>query len=173
MIHEASLDRLNRLPRDEAERELLTCCGSRRWAARMAESRPFATLDEALARADDVWWALDPADWLEAFRSHPRIGERTAEAGQSEREAGWSRGEQAGVDSAAADTRRALAEGNAEYERRFGHIFIVCASGLSAEEMLERLERRLGNDAETEMRVAAEEQRRIAGMRLRKMMGGE
>lgn len=167
------LARLNRLAPAEAERELLTCCGSRRWAARMAAARQFATLDDALARADAVWWDLEPADWLEAFRAHPRIGERKAEAGQTEREAGWSRGEQAGVDSAADATRRALAEGNAEYERRFGHIYIVCATGLTADEMLSRLRRRLQNDPDTEIRVAAEEQRKITDLRLRKMLETE
>lgn len=167
----AGLDRLNGLDPATAERDLLSCCGSRAWAREMAAGRPFASMDELLARADRVWWDLEPDDWLEAFRAHPRIGERKADAGQTEREAGWSRGEQAAMDSAADPTRRALAAGNAEYEARFGHIYIVCATGRSADEMLALLRRRLANDPATEMRVAAEEQRKITRLRLEKLVG--
>lgn len=165
------LERLNRLGAADVERELLTCCGSRAWAREMAASRPFASIPALLARADRVWWALDREDWLEAFRAHPRIGERKAEAGQTEREASWSRGEQSALESAAATTRRALAEGNAGYEARFGHIYIVCATGLTAAEMLALLRRRLANDPATELRVAAEEQRKITRLRLEKLVG--
>jgi OHCU decarboxylase len=164
------LDRLNSLSEDDAERELLTCCGSRRWARTVAEGRPYASVDELLARADEVWWSLDAADWHEAFRSHPRIGERKAEAAQTEREKAWSAGEQSGMGAAADATRRALAEGNREYEERFGWLYIVCATGKSADEMLALLRQRLANDPQTELRAAAEEQRKITRLRLQKLL---
>lgn len=166
----SALERLNGLTAPEAEAELLTCCGSRAWAARMAASRPFADPRSLLSRADEIWWSLGPPDWLEAFRSHPRIGEREAAAGGTDRERRWSAGEQAGVSAAAEATRKALAEGNEAYEARFGHIYIVCASGRSAEEMLGLLTQRLFNDPETELRTAAEEQRKITRLRLRKLL---
>jgi OHCU decarboxylase len=166
------LQRLNQLAREDAERELLTCCGSRAWASRMAAQRPFRDEAELLQQADDVWWSLDEADWLEAFRSHPRIGENKAEAGQTERERQWSSGEQSGMASAEAATRQALADGNRDYEARFGHIYIVCATGRSADEMLALLRKRLANDPQTEIRVAAEEQRRITRIRLEKLLAG-
>ncbi len=167
------LARLNALPADDAERELLTCCGSRAWAWQMADARPFPDADALLARADSAWWKLDEADWREAFRSHPRIGERTAQAGQTGREQAWSASEQAGMTAAADATRDALAEGNRAYEARFGHIYIVCATGRSADEMLALLQSRLENDADTELRVAAEEQRKITRIRLRKLLDAD
>ena len=169
----SALDRLNALPAAGAERELLACCGSREWARRVAAARPFPDAATLLDRADTAWWELGEADWLEAFRSHPRIGEREAEAGQTERERAWSAGEQAGMLTAAADTQRALAEGNREYEARFGHIYIVCASGRSADEMLALLRQRLANRPEDEIRAAAEEQRRITRLRLEKLLAAE
>ena len=166
----SALDRLNALAPDDATRELLTCCGSREWARRMAEARPFAGESALLDTADAVWWALGEADWLEAFRSHPRIGEKKAEAGQSSREQAWSAGEQAGMSIAAEDTQRALAEGNREYDARFGFIYIVCATGKSADEMLALLRQRLGNDPAAELRVAAGEQSKITRIRLEKLL---
>lgn len=170
-----ALDRLNTLPPDDAVRELLTCCGSREWARRMAAARPFVDDASLLKRADEVWWALDERDWLEAFRSHPRIGEKKAEAGQTSREQAWSAGEQAGVSSAAAETQRALADGNRKYDERFGFIYIICATGKSADEMLAILRQRLGNDPATELRTAAGEQSKITRIRLEKLLaaGGE
>ncbi|HYW13101.1 MAG TPA: 2-oxo-4-hydroxy-4-carboxy-5-ureidoimidazoline decarboxylase [Longimicrobium sp.] len=167
------LARLNALPAEDAERALLTCCGSRDWARRMADARPFADADALLSQADAIWWELDEADWREAFRSHPRIGERTTQAGQTGREQAWSAGEQAGMTTAADATRDALAEGNRAYEARFGHIYIVCATGRSADEMLALLQLRLANDAATELRVAAEEQRRITRIRLEKLLAAD
>lgn len=166
----SALDRLNALPAADAERELLACCGSREWARRVAAARPFPDAAALLDRADDAWRELGESDWLEAFRSHPRIGERRAEAGQTERERAWSAGEQAGMETAAEAVQRALAEGNREYEARFGHIYIVCATGRSADEMLALLRQRLSNAPADELRVAAEEQRRITRLRLEKLL---
>lgn len=167
---DGAVARLNALPAGEAEAELRTCCGSREWARRMSALRPFADLAGVLEAADEVWWSLDRAEWLEAFRSHPRIGERRAEAPRTGREEGWSRGEQSGMDAAAEETRRALAEGNRAYEARFGHVYLVCATGKSAEEMFALLRERLSNDPGAELRVAAGEQEKITRLRLRKLL---
>ncbi len=166
----SSIQHLNAVPPEQAEAELLTCCGSRKWARQVAAQRPFADTAELLDTADAVWWSLDREDWLEAFRSHPRIGERKAEAGQTAREKQWSEREQAGIADAADATRQALVEGNRAYEERFGHIYLVCAAGKSGDELLAILTRRLNNDPETEIRVAAEEQRRITHLRLAKLL---
>ncbi|APR83438.1 Allantoicase [Minicystis rosea] len=163
------LDRLRTLLREEAEAELLSCCGSRAWAGGMADLRPFKSLDDVLTAADAVWRGLGPNDWLEAFKAHPRIGEKKAEAAQDARAKAWSEKEQSGVTTAAAETLAALAELNRTYDEKFGHIYIVCATGKSADEMLANLRARLGNDAATELGVAAEQQRKITRIRLEKL----
>jgi OHCU decarboxylase len=165
-----SLSRLNSLPLAEARAEFLKCCGSTRWAEEVAARRPYASADGLEETAERVWWELSSADWLEAFRAHPKIGERKAAAAVSEQARGWSEREQAGAAGARADTRQALAEGNRAYEERFGFIFIVCATGKTADEMLALLEARLGNERATELRVAAEEQSKITRLRLRKLL---
>jgi OHCU decarboxylase len=165
-----TLGELNRLPSTHAETEFLKCCGSRRWASAMAVARPFADVDKVLTKADSIWWLLSPEDWLEAFRAHPKIGEKKAAAAQSEEARKWSAHEQSGIRDAAATTMAALAEGNRDYEQRFGFIFIVCATGKSSEEMLAILQARLQNDAETEIVGAAEEQRKIMRLRLEKLL---
>ncbi|HEU0054537.1 MAG TPA: 2-oxo-4-hydroxy-4-carboxy-5-ureidoimidazoline decarboxylase, partial [Longimicrobium sp.] len=147
-------------------------CGSSRWAKAVAARRPFADEAALFAAADEAWWALEPDDWHEAFRAHPRIGEKKAEAGQTAREAAWSAGEQAGMRGAGDEVAAALAEGNRAYEARFGHIYLVRATGRSAAELLEILRARLGNDAETELRVAAGEQANITRLRLEKLLAG-
>ncbi len=168
---DAALARLNALPAGDAEAELRACCGSREWARRVAARRPFRSADELFAAADEVWWDLGPEDWHEAFRAHPRIGERKAAPAQGARAAAWSAQEQSGVDRDEA-LAAALAEGNRAYEERFGHIYLVCATGKTGEEMLEILRRRLENDPETELRVAAAEQAKITRLRLEKLLGG-
>ena len=166
------LDRLNAAPAGEAEAMLLSCCGSRVWARRMAEGRPYRDLHEVLRRAGEVWWSLAPQDWLEAFAAHPRIGERAATGAErhDRRSERWSEQEQAGARDAGAGTLAEIAELNRRYEERFGFIYIVCATGKSAETMLDLLRRRLENDAETEIRVAAEEQSQITRLRLEKLL---
>jgi 2-oxo-4-hydroxy-4-carboxy-5-ureidoimidazoline decarboxylase len=135
----------------------------------MAARRPFAGAAGLFAAAREVWQGLAREDWLEAFAAHPRIGDLEALRGKFAATAAWSAGEQAGVAGAAEATLRALAEANRAYEARFGHIFIVCASGKSAEEMLALLERRLNNSAEEELRTAAGEQEKITRLRLEKL----
>jgi OHCU decarboxylase len=164
---------LDELPSAQAAELLRACCGAARWVAGMVARRPFHTLDAVLDEADDLWWSLGPDDWLEAFAHHPRVGEGGAATPQDARGAAWSAGEQAGAHDAGADVRAELAAANREYERRFGHIYIVCAMGKSAEEMLAIARTRLANDAEVEVRVAAEEQRKITRLRLEKLLTDE
>jgi OHCU decarboxylase len=166
---EASVSRLNLLPAGDAEGELLKCCGSKNWARRMVAARPFGDVDELISKAAQVWWSLEPADWLEAFHSHPKIGEKKAAQRVSNESQTWSAQEQAGVESSAADTLAALAELNEAYETKFGFIFIVCATGKSSEEMLAILRARFENTAEAELRNAADEQAKITALRLRKL----
>lgn len=129
----------------------------------MADARPFSTVAAMRARADAIWESLGRGDWLEAFAAHPKIGEqRTVSA--------WSAAEQAGMQSADDRARTELAALNAEYEARFGYIFIICATGKSPAEMLSTLEARLTNDAERELPIAAEEQRKITALRLAKLV---
>jgi len=167
---EKALARLNSRPASEAEAELLKCCGSSRWAGGVAARRPFESVAELLEEADRVWWELAPEDWLEAFRSHPKIGGRKAAAEVGEEARRWSEREQAGARDASPATLAALAEANRVYEEKFGFIFIVCATGKTAAEMLSLLEARLTNERGAELRVAAEEQRRITRLRLHKLL---
>jgi len=128
----------------------------------MTARRPFRDVEEVLAAADEIWGTLDPADFLEAFAAHPRIGERTGDRQASR--------EQSGVAAADAGVHARLAQGNREYEARFGHIFIICAQGKSAEDMLDALERRLGNPAGEELNIAAAEQAQITRIRLGRLL---
>lgn len=164
-----TLESLNALPEPEARRALLDCCGSRVWSETMAAARPFADVEQLHAVADAAFAQLGRDDLLEAFAGHPRIGERAA-AGAGDRHARWSEGEQSGARAAEPDVSAQLAAGNREYEERFDHVFLICATGRSATEMLEALRRRMRNDPETEITVAAEEQRKIMHLRLEKLL---
>jgi OHCU decarboxylase len=165
-----TLDELNRLAAIEAEAEFLKCCGATGWAKVMTEARPFTNVESLLLKAAEGWQSLSESDWLEAFRAHPKIGERKAAATQSPQAANWSAQEQLQAQQAAAETKRAIAQGNELYETRFGFIFIICASGKSADEILASLTERLAHDTATEMRIAAEEQRKITQLRLQKLL---
>jgi allantoicase len=152
---------------DDFHADMLSCCGSSAWARAMLASRPFADVMDLERTSDRVWAGLDRGDWLEAFAAHPRIGENRA---GGERSAAWSRGEQSRVTDAGADVLEELAAGNQEYHARFGYTFIVCATGKSAETMLQILRQRLENQPDHEIVVAAEEQRKITRLRLRKLL---
>jgi 2-oxo-4-hydroxy-4-carboxy-5-ureidoimidazoline decarboxylase len=157
-----TLDEFNRLPKEKAQAELLRCCGSKRWSERMAEMRPYPTSDILQAAAHRLWSDLGKGDWIEAFGHHPKIGDRE--------ELRKKYSEQSGVAKASEATLQALAQGNADYEKRFGFIFIVCATGKSADEMLAILNARLPNAPEQELRIAAEEQGKITRIRLKKLI---
>lgn len=168
--HKLTLDEFNAVPRAQAEQALLDCCGSERWASKVAARRPFARLNDLSDAADSTWHNLDAADWLEAFGRHPQIGEKAATGSESSRR--WAEGEQSGARIPTENVKARLAEGNHTYRQKFGYIFIVCASGKSAEEMLALLEQRLQNDPAHELRTAAEQQRLITRLRLEKLLSG-
>lgn len=164
------LEKLNNATREIAESGFLDCCGSQSWAKKMTEARPFADVSSLLKQAEQIWQSLENEDWLEAFASHPKIGSRKAVPKQQTQSAEWSKGEQSGTQTADDSVLDELAEANRLYENKFGYIFIVCATGKSAEEMLEICQKRLDNNAEAELPIAAEEQRKITEIRLRKLM---
>lgn len=147
----------------DAETPLMECCGSHNWAKAVAAQRPFGTLERLQTVAKEIWESLEASDWLEAFSKHPKIGEKR-------KLSSWSSEEQSGMSEADLDVERKLFELNEAYEKQFGHIFIVCATGRSAREMLMLLEQRLNNSAETELRNAASEQAKIMKLRLGKLV---
>ncbi|MFR9728694.1 2-oxo-4-hydroxy-4-carboxy-5-ureidoimidazoline decarboxylase [Saccharopolyspora sp. MS10] len=160
-------DRFNSLSRTELLSELRSCLDVPRWAERVADARPCATGPEVLAVADSAARELTGEEVRAALAAHPRIGERPEGSGAS---ASWSRSEQSAVDLADAEMAAALRAGNAAYERRFGHVYLVCAAGRSGAELLAVLRSRMGNDPRTELGVVAGELRRIALLRLEKVI---
>jgi 2-oxo-4-hydroxy-4-carboxy-5-ureidoimidazoline decarboxylase len=165
-----NLQDLNSAGAESAQDELIRCCGSRRWAEQMSAQRPFETEKELFAAADDIWQRLEKEDWLEAFSHHPKIGGVDTLRQKFATTKQWAEGEQKGVQQASEDTLNALAEGNSAYQQKFGYIFIVCATGKSASEMLALLQARLGNAADAEIAVAMLEQNKITRLRLEKLL---
>lgn len=160
----------NTLTIAEAAKEILPCCGSQAWAEKLAAQRPFFTPESLFAASDAVWLALPEADWQQAFDSHPRIGQQHAQAATAQ-SLSWSSGEQSAAMASQDEAMElALAEGNREYEARFGRIFLVCASGKSTAEILAILRGRMGNTREEELREAVEQQRQITRLRLRRWL---
>lgn len=159
----------NALPRAEAERELLACCAAPSWAASVAAGRPYPDVAGLCRAADAATAAMTWPEVGEALAAHPRIGERPGGHG---REAAWSRREQSGVDDVDAGLRTALAEANRAYEDRFGHIYLVFATGKSPAEMLELAQARLGNDDASERLVVQEELAKIARLRVERLVSG-
>jgi 2-oxo-4-hydroxy-4-carboxy-5-ureidoimidazoline decarboxylase len=164
------LARWNGLAFGEAAEEILPCCGSKTWAQGMAARRPIEDEAALLRSNDKVCRSLSESDWDEAFLSHPRIGESHAPAAAAARSAGWSSEEQRNVSAAGKEIKLELALGNHAYEQLFGRTFIVCASGKSPAELLDTLRRRMRNDKSTEFHEAAEQQRQIARLRLKKWL---
>ncbi len=165
-----TLAEFNALPSAQAESLLMDCCGCARWASGVAAHRPFATVDTLHKVADSTWWKLDRADWLEAFCHHPQIGDKPASGSQFAQQ--WAAGEQGGARSAGEDVKAQLARANRAYFEKFGYIYIVCATGKSAEAMLAILNQRLQNDLASELSIAAEQQRLITRIRLDKLLAG-
>jgi allantoicase len=166
----AGISRLNNLSRPALRKMLLDCCGARKWTEQMAALAPFSSAEELLAAADKTWMELPRHDWLEAFRHHPAIGESRAKAKQSANARRWSAGEQSAAQASSAETLEALATANRNYQAKFGHVFLICASGKSSEEILKNLQQRLASDPEAELHVAAEEQRKITRLRMEKLL---
>ena len=165
-----TLDALNRLSEADAAAAFTQCCAAQRWVERMVIDRPFESLAEMLEISDRIWEECDVDDYLEAFEGHPRIGDVESLAKKYANTKGWAGGEQKGVEGADRAVLERLAKGNTDYEEKFGHIFIVCATGKSAAEMLALLEARMPNDPKTEVMVAAEEQIKITRIRLKKLL---
>lgn len=153
---------------DDAADVIQACNGSPVWATLVAYNRPFDSPAALFAASDEIWRSLPEEDWREAFDSHPRLGESRAKAA-TEKSLSWSAGEQSTANPDDA-TREALAQGNFEYEEKFGRIFLLCATGRSAAEMLAILRKRMQNDAATELREAVEQQQLITQLRLRKWL---
>lgn len=165
-----SLETINGWTEEEARRAFLQCCGAAAWANDMTSRRPFADESALGSAAHGAFARLDRRDWLEAFAAHPKIGDIAALRARFAATAAWSAQEQAGVTGSSESVLQDLAEGNQAYERKFGHIFIVCATGKSAEQMSTLLQARLTNDPETELRMAAAEQTKITELRLQKLL---
>ncbi|WP_254512580.1 2-oxo-4-hydroxy-4-carboxy-5-ureidoimidazoline decarboxylase [Anatilimnocola floriformis] len=160
---------LNSLDAAPARDALQKCCAAPQWAEQMLARRPFATDEEVTHAAVDIWWSLNRNEWLAAFAAHPKIGDPASLRAKYANTSHWASNEQAGVAAAAEQTLQELADYNQRYEQRFGYIFIVCATGKSAAEMLALLKGRIDNDAESEIKVAAGEQLKITLLRLQKV----
>lgn len=166
----SGLARLNALADADAVAGFLRCCGSARWATEMSHARPYASADELFAKALDRWADASTDEQLEAYAHHPRIGAIGSQRAGGEATAAWAKGEQRGASVASDDVKERLAAGNAAYEAKFGHVYLVCATGKTGDELLAILEERLTHDAETELRIAAEEQAKITRIRLEKWL---
>jgi 2-oxo-4-hydroxy-4-carboxy-5-ureidoimidazoline decarboxylase len=164
-----ALEAWNREEQETAIETILPCNGSRAWAGGVVNLRPFRTPEDLFAASDEVWKALPERDWQEAFDSHPRLGERKAKSATAQ-SLSWSAEEQSAADSRES-ARAELAEGNRAYEAKFHRIFLLCATGLTTEEMVEILKRRLLNDAAAELRESVLQQGLITQLRLRKWLG--
>ena len=162
--------RLNYLSRKQAASALYDCCGSKKWVEQVLARRPFANESALLDSAEEAFEELGRKDWLTILRSHPAIGGAKSKAKQTTTARDWSAGEQALAQKGSTDTLAVLGAANEAYEATFGHVFLICATGKSSEQILQSLQERLGHDAETEMRIADEEQRKITRLRLEKLL---
>jgi 2-oxo-4-hydroxy-4-carboxy-5-ureidoimidazoline decarboxylase len=164
-----TIPELNKMNGEHALSELFKCCGSQHWAQKLTDCRPFSNIQDLIGSSDRIWMECDRKDALEAFSHHPKIGDLKSLEKKFATTREWASGEQAGLKTAAGKIIQELAAGNAAYESKFGYIFIVCATGKSAEEMLGLLQSRIGNDAETELKIAMIEQNKITHLRLEKL----
>ncbi|MHB8260716.1 MAG: 2-oxo-4-hydroxy-4-carboxy-5-ureidoimidazoline decarboxylase [Bacteroidia bacterium] len=165
-----TLEELNNLPTTKAFEEFFKCCGSTTWAKQLADKKPFKSKEELLIISDNIWLNCSPKDGLEAFTHHPKIGDLKSLTTKFASTKEWAGREQAGVNTATHDVLIALAKGNEAYEKKFGYIFIVCATGKTADEMLALLNIRLANDTRTELKIAMNEQNKITHLRLDKLL---
>jgi len=165
-----TLSQLNHLSLSQRREALMQCCGSNVWANRMSDIFPVPNLETLYKYAEGVWFACEDKDWLEAFSHHPKIGDLESLQKKFASTAQWASGEQAMVNTASNEVLEALAQGNKLYEEKFGYIFIVCATGKSATEMLIILQSRLDNDPKDEINIAMREQNKITRLRLEKLL---
>ena len=165
-----TLHEFNILPRERLAEELTRCCGSSEWVRRMLPFIPADDMVELLEDAEEQWWLCSEADWKEAFTHHPKIGDLDAARKKYASTSDWTAGEQGAVNTASEDILQQLAEGNRLYEEKFGYIFIICATGKTATEMLDLLQERLTNEPAEEIRIAADEQNKITRLRIEKLL---
>lgn len=163
-----SLEKINMLSYEEAYKAFSDCCGSKNWVNKMISSRPFKSKNEAIEISDLIWNSISKNDWLEAFEHHPKIGDINSMKEKYSSTRKLAESEQAGVKDSSIDTLSELADYNADYLKKFGYIFIVCATGKSADEMLLIIKERINNDPETEIKIAMKEQSKITKLRLEK-----
>ena len=165
-----TLKELNNLPENEVLKQFSICCGASKWTEQMINSCPFQNKNELLKMAEKIWFTLSGQDWLEAFSHHPKIGNIRSLQSKFQKTAKLSESEQKSISHVSEDILKEIAEGNQLYEKKFGYIFIVCATGKTAEEMLALLNERLKNDPEAELLIAAKEQNKITRLRLEKFL---
>ena len=166
------LNQFNALPAAAAMEALLGCCAAPSWADRMLAGRPYCSPQDAIRQSDAIVSSLTASELGQALAAHPRIGELSAAGHASGQAAEWSRQEQSAASTATAKTAAELAAANLEYEQRFGHIYLVCASGRTGEELLAMLRGRLRNDDQAEWQVVRSELRKINEIRLRRLLAG-
>ena len=165
-----TLESLNSLTISDANEQFETCCGAANWVEKMNQNRPFQNKDDLYQKAESIWYSLSSKDWLEAFTHHPKIGNIDSLRKKFHNTKSISKDEQSGINDAAESTLKDLAESNQLYQDKFGFIFIICATGKSADEMLALIKIRLNNNANAEMLNAAEEQNKITQLRLEKLL---
>jgi 2-oxo-4-hydroxy-4-carboxy-5-ureidoimidazoline decarboxylase len=165
-----TLHDLNTLPVLQRSEELSKCCGSTEWVKKMMDHFPFEDMVDLLETAEEQWFVCSEADWKEAFSHHPKIGAKEDTNKNMAATAAWAKDEQAGMTSASQEVTDSIRQANEEYQIKFGYIFIVCASGMKAEEMLAMLQVRLKNSPEVEIEVAADEQNKITKLRIEKLL---
>lgn len=165
-----TIEELNKLSKEKAFEELFKCCGCTPWAQNLTDFRPFKSKEELLRVSDMNWITCEIEEGLEAFSHHPKIGDLKSLEKKFATTKEWAAGEQSGVDEATQETLIALSKGNIEYEKKFGFIFIVCATGKTAGEMLALLNARIVNDPNTEFIIAMNEQNKITHIRLQKLI---
>lgn len=165
-----SIEKLNNTDNKILKEEFLKCCGSNSWAEKLVEQRPFSDQEDLFKKSDNIWERMEKDDFLEAFAQHPKIGDINSLAKRFAHTKQWAENEQSGVDSAPDKTIEELAEYNKKYEDKYSYIFIVCATGKSAQEMLEILKSRIDNDPQLELKTAANEQNKITKIRLEKLL---
>ena len=165
-----TLESLNSLTISDANEQFETCCGAANWVEKMNQNRPFQNKDDLYQKAESIWYSLSSKDWLEAFTHHPKIGNIDSLRKKFHNTKSISKDEQSGINDAAESTLKDLAESNQLYQDKFGFIFIICATGKSADEMLALIKIRLNNNANEEMRNAAKEQNKITQLRLEKLL---
>ena len=165
-----NLQELNCLPIDKAKHLFMQCCTSEKWIEKMVASRPFIDANGLRETADSIWNHLNEKDYLEAFDGHPKIGDMSSLKAKYANTKELASGEQSGASNATDKIIAELANSNSAYEEKYGFIFIVCATGKSAREMLALLKDRLKNDRQQELEIASEEQRKIFHLRLEKLL---